>query len=448
MSEPGNIIREAAGVRTVSELAAVLHRVRRDYRATYGHELTYRDLAAVTGIPHTTIGTYLSGKVLAPADRFDLLLTALGASPALSRALATARDRVADQRLVATRAAAERDRAPSTLSAVADQSLGIANLISGGTGADTLGWLEQQIGRCAMDYSRQPAEDVVPGLIKLHRTVLGLLNARMSRAQSRRLLSCCGLSGYLLASASHDRMDWVTAGRQAEAALVFADQAGNRNLQALIHNVQSMSNLLRGRPAEALRYASAGVAAAESGGMTVLLPLRAARALALLRRTDDAFSLLREVEHRRPRVRPDSFDEALGYTDKNADQTYLGFLAEAFAAIRPSKDSLPLAEQHARNAVNAYLDPRDCVRDADRSAISRLLLATAHAHQGRLDAIAPVVEPVLALPKWRRIADLRYAAGNLRSAVRAGGARDPRRERISLALSEFSCEPGLQYSRT
>ncbi|QFU91630.1 hypothetical protein [Amycolatopsis sp. YIM 10] len=434
MSVLGDIAREAARVRTVGELAAVLNKVRRGNRSADGRELTYRDLAAVTGIPHTTIGTYLSGKVLAPADRFDLLVTALGAPPALSQALATARDRVEDQR----RATGEPDRRDSALSALAHQSLGVAGLIAGGTADDTLGWLEQQIRLCAIDYSRLPAEEIVPDLIKLHRTVLGLLNVHMGREQSRRLFFCCGLSGYLLASASHDRMDWVTAGRQAEAALVFADRAGNRNLRALIHNIQSLSSMLRGRPAEALRYASAGVTAAESAGMSVLLPLREARAFALLRRTDDAYRVLRDVERVRERVKPDDFDGVLGYTEENAEQTYLGFLAEAFAALPPSKESLPAAERHARNAVDAYPDPRDCVWAADRAAISHLLLATAHAHQDQLDAVTPAVEPVLALPRWKRNADLRHAAGNLRTAVRAAGARDPRRERLSHALAEFS----------
>ncbi|GAB2781192.1 hypothetical protein [Amycolatopsis magusensis] len=437
MSEQGEIARAAARVRTVGELAAVLNRVRRGNRAADGRELTYRDLAAVTGIPHTTIGTYLSGKVLAPADRFDLLITALGAPPALSQALATARDRVADQRL-GTRAAGEPDRSGSALSAVAHQSLGIADLLAGGAGDDTLGWLEHQIRRCSVDYSRLPAEEIVPDLIKLHRTVLGLLNVHMGREQSRRLFFCCGLSGYLLASASHDRMDWVTAGRQAEAALVFADRAGNSDLRALIHNIQSLSHMLRGRPAAALRYASAGVTAAKSGGMSVLLPLREARAFALLRRTDDAYRVLRTVERVRERAVPSDFDEALGYTEENAEQTYLGFLAEAFAALPPSKESLPAAERHARNAVDAYPDPRDCVWAADRAAISHLLLATAQAHQDRLDAVEPAVEPVLALPRWRRNADLRHAAGNLRSAVRSGGTRDPRRVRLSRTLADFS----------
>lgn len=82
-----------------ADLARLLRELRRrDARRRGGAELTYRDLAAATGWSHGIIGGYLTGRVLPPTDRFDVLVRLLGASPAEQGALATARDRVQEGR--------------------------------------------------------------------------------------------------------------------------------------------------------------------------------------------------------------------------------------------------------------------------------------------------------------------------------------------------------------
>ncbi|GIH29710.1 hypothetical protein Aph01nite_80200 [Acrocarpospora phusangensis] len=71
---------------------------RRHARRRGRPELTYRELAAATGWSHGIIGEYLSGRVLPPTDRFDVLIALLGATPAEQGALATARDQVEEAR--------------------------------------------------------------------------------------------------------------------------------------------------------------------------------------------------------------------------------------------------------------------------------------------------------------------------------------------------------------
>lgn len=86
-------------VRTLADLARVLRQLRRrEARRQGGAVPTYRELAAATGWSHGIIGEYLGGRVLPPTDRFDVLVQLLGATPAEQRALATARDRVEEQR--------------------------------------------------------------------------------------------------------------------------------------------------------------------------------------------------------------------------------------------------------------------------------------------------------------------------------------------------------------
>lgn len=85
-------------VRTLEELAGLLRTLRRRHaRQRRDSELTYRELAARAGWSHTAIAEYFTGKTLPPIDRFDVLVRLLGATPGEQGALATARDRVAEQ---------------------------------------------------------------------------------------------------------------------------------------------------------------------------------------------------------------------------------------------------------------------------------------------------------------------------------------------------------------
>ena len=89
---------------TVADLAHLLRQLRRrEARRADGAPLTYRQIAAKTGWSHGIIGEYLSGRVLPPTDRFDVLIRLLGAEPAEQGWLATARDRVEERRRDAAR---------------------------------------------------------------------------------------------------------------------------------------------------------------------------------------------------------------------------------------------------------------------------------------------------------------------------------------------------------
>ncbi|HEY7225574.1 MAG TPA: helix-turn-helix domain-containing protein [Micromonosporaceae bacterium] len=92
----------AAAVRTALDLAGILQLLRqREARVREGRALTYRDLAAKTGWSRASIGEYLAGTALPPADRFDELVRILGATRAELGPLANARDRVEELRRAA-----------------------------------------------------------------------------------------------------------------------------------------------------------------------------------------------------------------------------------------------------------------------------------------------------------------------------------------------------------
>lgn len=89
----------ANDVTSTQQLARLLRQLRRrDARRRGESELTYRQLAARTGWSIGLLAGYFGGDILPPTDRFDVLVTLLGATPAERGALATARDRVHEHR--------------------------------------------------------------------------------------------------------------------------------------------------------------------------------------------------------------------------------------------------------------------------------------------------------------------------------------------------------------
>lgn len=100
-------------MRTVDDLARVLRQLRRrQARQRARPALTYRELADRAGWSHGIVGEYLSGKILPPTDRFDVLAALLGADAVERGQLATARDRVDDGRRMLTQAGAALRQSP------------------------------------------------------------------------------------------------------------------------------------------------------------------------------------------------------------------------------------------------------------------------------------------------------------------------------------------------
>jgi tetratricopeptide (TPR) repeat protein len=92
-------IGDAALVKTPDELATLLRALRRRHaRRHHESELTYQAMATRIGCSQTAIAEYFTAKTIPPTNRFDALVGLLGATRAEQGALATARDRVDEQR--------------------------------------------------------------------------------------------------------------------------------------------------------------------------------------------------------------------------------------------------------------------------------------------------------------------------------------------------------------
>lgn len=88
-----------AAASTTDQLGDLLRRLRRrEARRRGGSVLSYRDLAARTGWSLAAIGEYFAGRTLPPTERFDVLIGILGVTAVEQGRLATARDRVEEDR--------------------------------------------------------------------------------------------------------------------------------------------------------------------------------------------------------------------------------------------------------------------------------------------------------------------------------------------------------------
>ena len=99
---PDTLVGAAEQAGSLEDLAGLLRAMRRRHtRQSRDSALTYRELAQRTGWSRSAIAEYFTARTLPPADRFDALLTVLGALPGELRALADARDRVEEGRRLA-----------------------------------------------------------------------------------------------------------------------------------------------------------------------------------------------------------------------------------------------------------------------------------------------------------------------------------------------------------
>ncbi|MFD0636675.1 helix-turn-helix domain-containing protein [Catenulispora yoronensis] len=99
-----------AGAESLEDLAELLRTLRRRHaRERRDSSLTYQELAEKTGWSRSAIAEYFTARTLPPIDRFDALLEVLGVAPAERRALASARDRVEENRRREQHAAAQTD---------------------------------------------------------------------------------------------------------------------------------------------------------------------------------------------------------------------------------------------------------------------------------------------------------------------------------------------------
>ncbi|MEU6236323.1 hypothetical protein [Kitasatospora sp. NPDC047058] len=257
------------------------------------------------------------------------------------------------------------------------------------------------VRQLTLDYPQRPLSELLGNMVTTQENIYGLLERRTAPNQSRQLYFLAGVTGGLLAKASHDLADPSAAMTQARTAYMCAEHAGHHGLKAWIRGIQSLVAYWAGRPHESIRYAqSGGELAALSGNTTsVWLPASEARAWAAVGNAEKTREAIRRAEAAWDTVNPDELDE-LGGLAVFSRSRQLYYAADALSVLKSEASS---AQDYSAQAVEAYADSTHPDWAFGDQAGSHAALAISRLAAGELDGAREAVAPVLDLPPAQRI---------------------------------------------
>ncbi|MFE2879612.1 hypothetical protein ACFXG6_33445 [Streptomyces roseus] len=280
--------------------------------------------------------------------------------------------------------------------------------------ADVMEQVHADVQNLAMDYPQRPLSDLLPDLITTQDTIYTLLEQQRRPAQARQLYFLAGVTGGLLAKASHDLADPHAALTQARTAFVCADQADHNGLRAWIRGVQSLVSYWAGRTRESVRYAQSGAEFAAVNSSSVWLPMNEARAHAALGNANAARAAIERAERAWDLVQVDEVDE-LGGLCLFGRTRQIYYAAEALSWL-PSQSSV--ANDYATRAVAAYEDSTSPEWAFGDQAGARSALAITRIQMGELEGATEAVSPVLDLAPEQRINGIVNATQRVHRALR------------------------------
>ncbi|WP_246042995.1 hypothetical protein [Streptomyces globosus] len=280
--------------------------------------------------------------------------------------------------------------------------------------ADVMEQVHADVQNLAMDYPQRPLSELLPDLITTQDTIYTLLEQQRRPAQARQLYFLAGVTGGLLAKASHDLADPHAALTQARTAFVCADQADHNGLRAWIRGVQSLVSYWAGRTRESVRYAQSGAEFAAVNSSSVWLPMNEARAHAALGNANAARAAIERAERAWDLVQEDEVDE-LGGLCLFGRTRQIYYAAEALSWL-PSQSSV--ANDYATRAVAAYEDTSSPEWAFGDQAGARSALAITRIQMGELEGATEAVAPVLDLAPEQRINGIVNATQRVHRALR------------------------------
>jgi hypothetical protein len=281
------------------------------------------------------------------------------------------------------------------------------------------------VRQVAVAYPQRPLTEVLSPLVETQDLVVALLERRKRPDHLRHLYFLGGVTGGLLAKASHDLGNSHAALTQARTALLCADGADHNGLRAWIRGLQSLVSYWAGNPHESVRYARLGAGHAERSNSTtgVWLAVSEARAWAALGNAEAATDALERAENAWNGVQNDEVDELGGIcTFGRARQLY--YAADALAWL-PGEAAT--GQRYSTLAVEAYTDPTGPEWAFSDAAGSQAAMAITRIAQGDLEGASEAMAPLLELPAARRINGIVHSARRVHQALRRSGLADQAR---------------------
>ncbi|WBQ05380.1 XRE family transcriptional regulator [Kribbella sp. CA-293567] len=295
-----------------------------------------------------------------------------------------------------------------------------------GLGSEAMEQVYDDVRHVAKAYPQRPLPEILGQLVETQDLVFALLESRQRPEHLRQLYFLGGVTGGLLAKASHDLGNPHAALTQARTAFLCADNADHHGLRAWVRGLQSLVSYWAGNPHDSVRYAQLGAGYAEQANSTtgVWLPVSEARAWAALGNADAARAALVRAENAWGSVQADELDEMGGLCTFGRNRQ-LYYAADALAWLPGEVET---AEQYSRQAVDAYTDQSHPEWAFGDAAGSHAAMAITRIANGELEGAADALAPVLGLPAERRINGVVHSARRVHQALRQSGHGDDARE--------------------
>jgi hypothetical protein len=304
--------------------------------------------------------------------------------------------------------------------------------------------VHDDVRHVAVAYPQRPLTEILSQLVETQDLVFALLERRQRPDHLRQLYFLGGVTGGLLAKASHDLGNPHAALTQSRTAFLCADSADHNGLRAWIRGLQALVSYWAGNPHESVRYAQLGAGHAEQSGNTtgVWLPVSEARAWAALGNQEAATLALERAEEAWDDVSFDDLDE-LGGICRFGRARQLYYAADALAWLPGSAAD---TERWARLAIDAYSDETDPDWAFGDQAGSQAAMAISRIASGDLEGAAEAIAPVLELPAERRINGIVHSARRVHQALRRSGLAEQARP-LQEEIEDFTRTPIHAFPR-
>ncbi|MFY1632954.1 helix-turn-helix domain-containing protein [Solwaraspora sp. WMMB335] len=205
----------------------------------------------------------------------------------------------------------------------------------------------------------------------------------------------------ILAYAALDLGDSSAAMTHADAALVCADRAGDRELRSWVRGTQSLISRFDGDYTRALSYIADGLRDEGKGKLRLLCGYAQCHAnLGDSRGSNRALDQAQRVREKSPSL--DLSQGVFGFSE--AKQHYYAGSSLIWLDSRADADR---AVREATEAIELWKKEPAAARSLDDEALAHIYQGTAHLQLGQLDAAAAAVRPVLDLPRERHISWIR-----------------------------------------
>jgi hypothetical protein len=290
-------------------------------------------------------------------------------------------------------------------------------------GEDTLGLLDDEVGRLVAAYPRESLSTIWDDLLETQDQVFRLLEGGRVHQLShlRDLNAKAAILSFLVAKGFNDMESPHQAMTMTRVAASCARTAEHPGLIALTDGLKSLIAYWADKPEDAYHYASQGAATAAGLRGTVglwLLGLQA-RAAAVLGDEESVRNVNQEATDRREHVVYDDLDR-LGGLFTYAPEKQLYYEVESEALLGHG-DAQLVAQ--AEQAVQGFSDPSAPNWAFGDLAGSRCDLALIRLFSGDVDGAAAAMRPVLDLPNSHRNNGIVVSALRVRHSLMSSPAR-------------------------